>query len=332
MSRTSLLAPLFTALLLAACGSSVTTVSGDGTDGGTSETSTVTREQACTDISKALCDQYEKCLPLLITIGYGDAAKCPGRVEPNCPSYFDAPKTSSRPEKVDACAAAIAGLSCDKLSQMPPSACVPDPGGLDDDASCIDDAQCKSTWCAKADNQICGKCAKLSTAGSACVSTGTKDDGSADVKCSRGFTCGSAGCAKPGLLGDTCNDSAPCSLGLACFMGKCAQAGKPGSKCDPMGTTQPACDILQGAYCNPATSVCAAFGVAKPGESCGLVGSEYKICAAGGKCSASGLAMGTCIAPAADGATCDSKAGPGCAAPALCVAGKCTLPDPNACK
>ena len=70
------------------------------------------------------------------------------------------------------------------------------------------------------------------------------------------------------------------------------------------------------------------------------------ICQAGGLCAEplndAGTAanMGTCIAPAADGAACDNDPtkGPPCLAPAKCVptstsgtAGTCTVPDATKC-
>jgi hypothetical protein len=38
-----------------------------------------------------------------------------------------------------------------------------------------------------------------------------------------------------------------------------------------------------------------------------------------------------CVAPAADGASCDSVMGPGCLSPALCRNGVCTVPSPASC-
>jgi hypothetical protein len=39
-----------------------------------------------------------------------------------------------------------------------------------------------------------------------------------------------------------------------------------------------------------------------------------------------------CIAPAADGASCDFLDGPECLPPAQCISGKCLVPDPTACR
>jgi hypothetical protein len=55
-------------------------------------------------------------------------------------------------------------------------------------------------------------------------------------------------------------------------------------------------------------------------------------CAAGGGCYPVGGMTQTCLAPAADGAACDTVNGPGCLTPAKCVTagsattGTCQLP------
>lgn len=307
-------------------------VLGCSSDGASGATSGPTREQACAQAAQAFCDVYQKCLPLLITSAYAEEAKCVERALINCPSSFDAPSTTSTPAKVVACAGEISKVSCEQLSVSPPAACVPDPGGLEDGAACADDAQCKSTWCAKGDADVCGKCTKLPGAGDACPVVGTDGEGKPDKDCGRGLTCAKDVCVKPSVTGEPCSETKPCALGLACFGGKCVAAGKPGAKCDPAGNTDPPCDFFQGAYCNPSTKVCQLLGESKAGEACGVVGSDFKICVAGAKCITKGGASGTCIAPAADGAPCDATDGPPCLAPAQCVGGVCKLSDATACK
>jgi len=321
--RRLILACVLAASSALACSSSVATDSESG----------ITREQACDEASKAICDQFAKCLPIFVTIGYGDAATCLSRTKANCPVTFDAPKTSASPARLSTCAAGIRQLSCEALSTTTPAACVPEPGGLEDGAACGDDAQCKSTWCAKNDDALCGKCTKLPAAGGACVDLGLKADGTTQKSCGRGLQCAKDICVKPGETGATCDDAKPCALGLTCFNTKCAAAGKPGAKCDPEGKTDPVCDFFQGAFCNPATKVCQSVVAAKAGETCGLVGTEFKLCSAGAKCiTTAGTMSGTCIAAAVDGAACNTKDGPDCLAPAKCTNGVCKLPDPAACK
>ena len=75
------------------------------------------------------------------------------------------------------------------------------------------------------------------------------------------------------------------------------------------------------------------------GQTCGNVGGVQTRCAAGATCNRPPQSQtGTCLAPAADGAACDTAAGPGCLYPAKCVpassggtAGTCELPGDPSC-
>ncbi len=292
----------------------------------------VTKQQACDEFSKAFCDVYQKCLPIFVTAGFGDVATCVARMAKTCPSMFDAPSTSANPNKISTCAGAVKVLSCETVATTTPAACVPDPGGLADGAPCADDAQCKSTWCPKHESELCGKCTAMPKAGQPCL-TVTSATGSTEKECGRGLNCTKDVCVAPVGSGGACSDATSCALGLTCFNSKCVTAGKPGAKCDPEGKTDPTCDFLQGAVCNPATKVCQELAKSSAGQPCGLVGSEYKICIAGSKCVVPpGSMAGTCIAAAIDGGACDADKGPDCLAPAKCVGGVCKLPDPTLCK
>ncbi|MGZ6092350.1 MAG: hypothetical protein ACXWUG_10045 [Polyangiales bacterium] len=327
-------------IVIVGCGGSTVEPAADTTDGGTSDTggeggtSGVSRDQACTDALKAICGQYEKCLPLLVSAGFGDEAKCEERLKAGCVAGFDAPGNSSTPDRLDACAKALDKVAtCDVLGGASTPECTPLPGTLADGAGCTDDGQCKSTWCAKNDEATCGKCVKLTAAGDPCFDTGKKSDGTEDKKCSRGLSCNASGtCVKAAAKGESCSATTPCALSLACFGSKCVDAGKAGAKCDSAGVTDPPCDFAQGVYCSPVDKVCKLFQYGKAGESCGLVGAEFKICTAGAKCSADGAMMGTCVAPAADGSACDLTKKIGCLAPAQCEGGVCKLPSAASCK
>lgn len=308
---------------VASCSSNVSPESGNGG---------VTREQACTELSTAFCDVYEKCLPVFISIGFGDKATCLSRTQKGCPATLDAPGTSANPNKISTCASSVKNLSCEAIVASTPAACVPDPGTLTDGAACSDDAQCKSTWCGKADDSFCGKCTPLSKDGAACT-TFTTATGATSKRCSRGLSCQKDMCITPKTSGATCSETSDCGFGLACFNGKCTLGGKVGAKCDPEGKTEVGCDFLQGAVCNPMTKVCQEIAKANVGQPCGLVGSEYRVCTAGGKCvTPMGMTTGTCLAPAIDGGACDPDKGPDCLAPAKCINKVCKLPDPTLCK
>lgn len=312
---------VFAATLLA-CSSNVSPETGTGS----------TKAQACDELAKSTCDVFQRCAPILVSSVFGDLATCIARSNKSCAPVLDAPSTSATPSKLSTCAAAFKTMSCEAVLSAPATGCVPDPGGLADGAACFDDAQCKSTWCPKAGDDSCGKCAPLSTSGQACL-TLTGAGGSPSKECSRGLTCAKDVCVTPVASGGACTGAVPCANGLTCFGGKCTLGAKPGAKCDPEGVTDPTCDFLQGATCNPATKVCQAFVVANAGQACGADGGGYKICSAGSECVVpTGMMTGTCIAPAIDGGKCDADKGPGCLAPAKCVGGVCKLPDPSLCK
>jgi hypothetical protein len=92
------------------------------------------------------------------------------------------------------------------------------------------------------------------------------------------------------------------------------------------------CDNTQGLYCDPATRLCKLVTFASPGGSCGVVNGAFVACSGGGRCKTAGASlMGTCLAPAADGAACDTTAGPDCLPPAQCVGSVCKLPNAASC-
>lgn len=116
--------------------------------------------------------------------------------------------------------------------------------------------------------------------------------------------------------------------------GQCKPAGATvGATCDAKQKTAPGCDREKGLYCT-AGGVCAAIAHAAATQPCGLVNGAEVDCAGGGRCVIPASATeGTCVAPAADGAACDSASGPPCLAPAKCVvtgggtAGTCRVPN-----
>jgi hypothetical protein len=170
--------------------------------------------------------------------------------------------------------------------------------------------------CAIPTGQTTGKCAALVANGQACL-TGTK----------------------------------PCDADLACVgddeatqtMGQCMPEGAAtGAPCDSTHKAQPTCDNNLGLVCIPTAAnstvgTCQPFVLAAAGAACGQMGgnpfTSVVDCEAGAVC-----INKVCVAPAADGAACDSVKGPPCLLPARCVpssmgstAGTCTVPDPTKC-
>ena len=282
-------------------------------------------DQACNDAAAAVCAAYQRCTPFFVDLGWGDLATCQTRTKASCTSTLSATGSTMTAQQVSDCGKGATGISCaDLFDKGAPDACVPPAGTVANGKACGDDAQCVSTFCAIASGTLCGTCAPLTNAGDACVSG----------QCSRHLGCIAGKCVKPGALGDACDArNAPCGTALSCFSGKCVAAAKAGDKCDAAEITAPNCDLTQGVGCNPGTKVCQKVIEAKAGESCGLVGSDFKVCVPGGRCKiAPGVASGTCIAPVADGASCGGADLAPCLSPAKCIGGVCKLPDPNSCK
>ncbi len=296
----------------------------------------VSADQACTDYADAVCELLNKCSQATVQIAFGDLATCKKRFVINCPKTFQANGTSATPPKMEQCKLDAAGLACDKLfANEVPKNCLPEPGKLVDGSACGDDSQCVSTFCSRK-GDVCGVCSKAISAGDACAKDGGGFLGSGD--CGRGLVCANKICVKPKLKDETCDPkTSPCVTGLSCYGGKCVPGAKGGEKCDDAETAAPRCDTTQPLFCYGlgAGKVCKAVSIVAAGEKCGLVAETFVACSASGFCQ--GLSpplklQGTCIAPAADGGTCNTESGPNCLPPARCVSGQCKLPDPTTCK
>jgi hypothetical protein len=329
--------------VLGACGSSSSTadpVSGDastdtfgtdtfGTDTSGTDTSgpAVSADQACADLAAAYCDRSFACALLFSDVTYGDATTCKTRLKASCLGSLSAPGVAETPEMTAACAKAVVSSTCDDLlAKKPIPACVPAPGAVADGGACGDREQCASGFCAYATDSICGVCAAMPKAGDPCVNN----------QCCPDMNCVAATnkCQKPTILGEACSSrDMPCAPGLSCFGGKCVRGGTAGAKCDKVEVDDPDCDGTQGVFCNTTTKVCQKALEAKAGETCGLSGSDFKLCVGGAVCKvATGTFSGTCIAPAADGAACSAGSdGPGCLQPAYCIGSVCKLADAKSC-
>ena len=288
-------------------------------------------EEACDKLTPAFCAKLNECLPFQFRQGYADTAACASRIRAMCIESFTATGTSTNTSRVSDCATQIMPVSCEDLyASKTPEACKPLAGAVVNGAACVDNAQCASTWCARGDNMTCGACGPKPTAGTSC----------ANQECGEGLSCVNDVCVVPGMAGAQCDGTHPCRAGYACKgvtpggMGTCALGLSAGTMCESlMGPNNAGCDQTKGLYCHPTTRVCTAVTYAKTGEACGVVGMGFAVCASAGTCKMQGAAtMGTCIAPAADGAPCDSMAGPKCSPPARCVSGLCKLEDPATCK
>jgi hypothetical protein len=257
-------------------------------------------QQACTALADAYCAKLQSCSPFVTSVAYGDVAMCRQRWILNCTPNFGVTGTSATPARTTACAQSINALSCTTfLSGDLGAACAVAPGTVAQGAPCGDDAQCASTFCARAADAVCGTCRPTTMAGDPCV------QGSCSVSTNTVCPVGKTTCIRP-------------------------VAGKVGDSC--VGHEQ--CDVGHQVGCNPTNSKCIALTLATAGGTCGadsIFPTSVAVCPAGGTCSAS--LAGRCSAVGMDGASCSTAdTGTHCMAPARCVASKCTLPNPATCR
>ncbi len=286
-------------------------------------------EEACDKVAPALCSKLSECSPFTFNQAYADVASCVARAKLVCAQSFSATGTSASTSRTVDCATALMALTCeDVYASKTPESCKAMPGQIANGSACTDNAQCQSTWCARANNMTCGACGPRPVAGTNC----------ANQECADGLRCVNDVCVTTGMAGAQCDGSHPCRAGYACKgatpggMGTCALGLAAGAMCESLlGPNNAGCDTAKGLYCHPTTRVCTAVTYAKTGEACNIVGNGFAVCASSGTCKTQG-GTSVCLAAAADGAPCDEMAGPKCTPPARCVSGACKIEDPATCK
>lgn len=288
--------------------------SSDSTGAGAS-----TPEGACDQLVNAICSKLNECAPLLVRLSYKDVNDCVARQKDQCVKSANAPSSGATPSAVSACASAYSSATCDTVFG-PLDACKTPAGQLADGAPCGDGAQCAGRRCNTTAGSQCGACTTKAGAGANC-------DSSSD--CDESLRCAQNGkCVAPSKAGAPCGETQPCVAPLVCSKGTCATGAGAGASC-ANGET---CDAVKGLFCESQSKVCKELKLAKAGETCGFVDGTIVGCEAAGKCKVTtGQMTGTCQAAVADGAACTAD-GPDCQAPADCVNGVCTIPDPLACK
>lgn len=296
----------------------------------------ISADEACTQLAATYCGKLDTCTTFYAALAFGDVATCKARFKDQCVRGLGAPSTASTPAKIASCAAKATSVTCsDLFADNLPTECRPIAGGLADGVACGDDSQCKSAFCGfDEDTATCGTCVAPPAAEAAC----------ANGDCPNGLKCGGDGkCHKPGAAGDACDDQRECNATLVCFNGQCAAPLAIGADCDPAGTatpTKPACDLVNGAWCNLKSKKCEAITRnAAVGASCGLdlTGGGLTVCEAKAYCNITNgtTFAGTCATRVADGATCDPAAktlGDQCLSPAKCIGNVCKIADASLCK
>ncbi len=299
--------------------------------------------QACTDISNAVCNKIEQCAASAISSVYGDVATCASRTEGSCNKALAITNTGDSPGNVEDCSKAYATLSCtDALGNNLPKQCAHNPGPLADGAVCGTAGQCKSGVC-QFDGSGCGKCIEAVASGGTCNETSDCQSGLVCALTSTANNTVTSTCVTPAASGGTCSTQVPiipCQAGLLCNAGKCQAPLTAGSACDPKASL---CDQANGYFCTPIGTRCQLATPAGTGQPCGfdIKTGNYSYCSGSGFCGSVSqtTGLGTCVAPASDGASCDLAKGPLCMPPAFCklgntdggTTGTCTVNDPSTC-
>jgi hypothetical protein len=324
--------------LPAACGSVTKSASDGGADGAIDraadaamETAPPTIDEACNQYATSVCNALGTCGSLALQLFYGDNATCVTRQTLSCTTDQMASGINRTTTTIVTCAQEVSGASCtDVLAQNFPSACQVTPGTVPNGGSCGSSWQCQSTHCEKP-GAACGTCTARQPASGSC----TSDDG-----CNVGLVCANKKCVVPGGAGAPCDDNnSPCRGDLYCSgtgtgpgNRTCATLVEVGGSC---ADNSSACDLTNGAGCNPITKTCALVAIAKGGEPCGIVSGTLTLCVEGDACPNLTAANPTsvCASPAEDGAACGTAApGHNCTPPATCQMTLCRLPSADSCQ
>jgi hypothetical protein len=290
----------------------VTACSSPPISSGHGDSSTATG--ACSNWATQLCDRLNACSPFALQLEYGNVTQCVTRNEPVCLNALRAPGTGATPATVGSCSQLYATTSCyDMTVAKPPQGCTV-AGALPAGAPCGDSSQCSGPngYCRIADQQTCGVCATLASAGENCTSI--RD-------CEYGLDC-LLTCHSTGQLGAPCDGQTTfCTGSLVCGpSGTCTEPVELGGSCAGQGSV---CDGDRGLSCDSKTQVCVE-GIALPlGAQCAMPPMDC----ANGTCGP----KGTCVPNVADGAACDDTSGLSCSTPAVCINGSCVFPDASEC-
>jgi hypothetical protein len=282
-------------------------------------TSNVSATQACTDVAGARCQKMQTCNPQGLLNTYGELSACESSEATTCLSNLSAPDTANTAAHTEACAQALPDVACvDYQLGNVPAACMPPAGSRDAGSDCAVSGQCATAYCLVSKTTTCGVCAASPGLGDSCSNN----------SCGPGLLCDKLSmlCVAPVEASGACNDSSACAPGLTCLgststaLGSCAPLAVLGASCD-VADGGSRCDERFGLYCNTeAGKVCETVATATASESCGTVDGGVIDCLADAFCQKpTNSNAGTCVAPAAEGAACDTVNGPICDTPARCV-------------
>jgi hypothetical protein len=273
--------------------------------------------KTCNDVAAARCAKLMSCSASDFSRRYASMSVCQMRLAQPCLNNFAAPQSSATDTGTETCAAALPSQDCAEfLAGITPPACYPSPGARAAGMGCAFSGQCATAFCNFPEGAACGTCAPEPKAGDPCGDCG-----------SRGLVCFNGACTQPVAVGANCDRAVtPCTAGSQCVapamamgMGMCvAEPTTAGATCDARRHTGADCSRDAALYCN-ATNMCTATTMAADNAPCGNLAGVVTQCATGGCFGAVGMTPGACKAFAADGAACDTIAGPSCQPPARCV-------------
>ena len=332
-------AGLALAFVVAGCGGASTSFVGDGGGAGGDLVAGLTADEACAAEAAAGCSRLDACRTNGVTLRYGTMDVCVQRNKQSCLAGLAAHGSGATPVTRAACTAATLTATCQSFLDNTIPECQPQKGSLADGTACAFPAQCQSGFCAFASGVGCGKCAAAPAPGASC----------AQSQCDRLQFCDSRlmTCQSLSAAGGPCSGRADCVFGLECAgatanaTGVCVMAATMGgTACDRK--VGPGCNYQSGLACvapvGKSAGTCMAYQYATAGSACGLVAGSDVLCTGGALCyGATALAPGLCKGPAAEGAPCDTAAGPPCMTPARCItggtgtAGTCKLNDASQC-
>jgi hypothetical protein len=288
------------------------TSSSSGTStAGTSGGAEAGADSGALDVSRfvaAVCAYEERCHGATFKRNFGDLTRCKSVYGLGFRGESAAKGWATTEAQLDACVAAMPD-ACEFLEYVPACRFV---GTLATGAGCIYGSQCATGACIGVeDANGCDRCAPRATAGTDCATTYCSD---------KGYDCYNGKCTLMGGESASCGgDALPCQSHLRCVGGQCVKALPKDASCTQVEGQQSPCDT--GLEC--VSNKCAEELTAPVGQPCGSTSGRIV------RCIASRCQGGTCVAYRALDESCNESAR--CDLLLRCVAGKCALPDPNAC-
>lgn len=307
---------------------------GDTTDGEAPDADASAGDPLCSQIATQRCALMARCVPLTLSLGYGDEAKCVVQVQAACEVELAAPGVTLTGQEWLACTTEINSVdTCEEYflrayyDDPPFTSCDLPKGTRAEGETCISYLQCASGYCdaGYASEPACGTCQPAF--GDVC-SNGTK--------CAPGEHCWKpAGSTEPpqcvmGVkVGESC-ENAPCADGAPCDNGVCPAPvfGTEGASCDPSAPyglfISWGC-YLNDYYCDPTTDTCQPIPTpGAAGEACASNQVFGELCEGNAPCK-----NGVCEPLIGWGEACDKDL---CLYPASCIDGTCQVPTMDTCE